>query len=80
MCEKSNICVSAQSTAACTNKNERFLNFQLLFHSEWLLNGFLALLGNIFSFGVYTAFQTAQNTQFLVVEQRTSHYAGKLSA
>lgn len=78
MCEMFNICVSAQSTAAYTNKNYRFLNFQLLFFSEWLLNGFLVLFGNIFSFRVYTVFQTAQNIQFLLVEQRTSHNAGKL--
>lgn len=50
MCEKFNICVSAQSTAACTNKNYRFLEFQLLFHSEWLLNGFLVLFEKIYIF------------------------------
>ena len=69
MCVKLNICVCAQSIAACTNKNYRFGIFQLLFHWKWLMNDFLFLLGNIFYFRVFTVFQTAQNIQFLLVEQ-----------
>lgn len=69
MCVKLNICVSAQSTAACTNKNYRFDNFQLLFHSKWLMNGILFLFVNIFYFRLYTVFQIAQNIQFLFVGQ-----------
>ena len=69
MCVKLNICVSGLRTAAYTNKNYRFGNFQLLFHSKWLMNGFVFLFGNIFYFRVYTAFQTAQNIKFLLVEQ-----------
>lgn len=69
MCVELNICISAQSTAACTNKNYRFDNFQLLFHSKWLMNGFLLLFGNIFYFRLYTVFQIAQNIQFLFVQQ-----------
>jgi len=69
ICVKINMRVSAQSPAACTNKNYRFDNFQLLFHSKCLMDGFLVLFGNVFYSTVYTLFQTAQNIQFLFVEQ-----------
>lgn len=61
--------VSAESTAACVNKNCRFDNFQSLSHSKWLMNGFLFLLGNTFYITAYTVFETAQSMQFLFVEQ-----------
>ena len=61
--------VSAESTAACVNKNCSFDNSQSLSHSTWLMNGFLFLLGNIFYITAYTVFETAQSIQFLFVEQ-----------